>query len=95
MPGVDPSYFKVTFENNLTSSKELNLNIERDEKILDQLGSDLQMRLNAKNGIKNFKLFVIDNDEGNVVERTYKTLGVEMVQTDFGNLNALKLVQLH
>ena len=54
MPGVDPSYFKVTFENNLTSSKELNLNIERDEKILDQLGSDLQMRLNAKNGIKNF-----------------------------------------
>ena len=58
MPGVNPSYFKVKFENNLTSSKELNLRIERDKKILDQLGSDLQMRLNAKNGIKNFKLLL-------------------------------------
>ena len=91
VPGVDPSYFKVTFENNLTSSKELNLNIERDEKILDQLGSDLQMRLNAKNGIKNFKLFVIDNDEGNIVERTYKTQGNENIKTDFGTFECIKI----
>ena len=91
VPGVDPSYFKVTFENNLTSSKELNLNIERDEKILDQLGSDLQMRLNAKNGIKNFKLFVIDNDEGNIVERTYETEGNENIKTDFGTFECIKI----
>ena len=91
VPGVDPSYFKVTFENNLTSSKELNLNIERDEKILDQLGSDLQMRLNAKNGIKNFKLFVIDNDEGNIVERTYETQGNENIKTDFGTFECIKI----
>ena len=91
VPGVDPNYFKVTFDNNLTRSKELNLNIERDEKILDQLGSDLQMRVNAKNGVKDFKLSVIDNDEGNVVERTYKTLDVEMVQTDFGEFECIKI----
>ena len=91
VPGVDPSYFKVAFENNLTSSKELNLNIERDEKILDQLGSDLQMRLNAKNGIKNFKLFVIDNDEGNIVERTYETQGNENIKTDFGTFECIKI----
>tara|TARA_B100000965_G_scaffold206303_1_gene172231 strand:- start:74 stop:754 length:681 start_codon:yes stop_codon:yes gene_type:complete len=91
VPGADPSYFKVTFENNLTSSKELNLNIERDEKILDQLGSDLQMRLNAKNGIKNFKLFVIDNDEGNIVERTYETQGNEKIKTDFGTFDCIKI----
>ena len=91
VPGVNPSYFKVKFENNLTSSEELNIRIEGDKKILDQLGSDLQMRVNAKNGIKDFKLSVIDNDEGNVVERTYKTLGVEMVQTDFGEFECIKI----
>ena len=91
MPGVSPSYFKVKFEKNLTSSEELNIRIEGDKKILDQLGSDLQMRVNAKNGIKDFKLSVIDNDEGNVVERTYKTLGVEMVQTDFGEFECIKI----
>jgi hypothetical protein len=91
VPGVSPSYFKVKFEKNLTSSEELNIRIEGDKKILDQLGSDLQMRVNAKNGIKDFKLSVIDNDEGNVVERTYKTLGVEMVQTDFGEFECIKI----
>ena len=91
VPGVDPSYFKVTFENNRTSSKELNLNIERDEKILDQLGSDLQMRLNAKNGIKSFKLFVIDNDEGDIVERTYETQGNKNIKTDFGTFECIKI----
>jgi len=91
VPGVNPSYFKVKFENNLTSSEELNIRIEGDKKILDQLGSDLQMRVNAKNGVKDFKLSVIDNDEGNVVERTYKTLDVEMVQTDFGEFECIKI----
>ena len=91
VPGVDPSYFKVTFENNLTSSKELNFNIERDEKILDQLGSDLQMRLNAKNGIRNFKLLVIDNDEGNIVERNYEIQGNENIKTDFGTFDCIKV----
>ena len=50
MPGVSPSYFKVKFEKNLTSSEELNIRIEGDKKILDQLGNDLQMRVNAKMG---------------------------------------------
>ena len=91
VPGVNPSYFKVKFENNLTSSEELNIRIEGDKKILDQLGSDLQMRLNAKNGIKNFKLFVIDNDEGNIVERTYETQGNENIKTDFGTFECIKI----
>jgi len=91
VPGANPNYFKVKFENNLTSSEELNIRIEGDKKILDQLGSDLQMRVNAKNEVKDFKLFVIDNDEGNVVERTYKTLGIEIVQTDFGKFECIKI----
>ena len=47
--------------------------------------------LNAKKGIKDFKLLVIDNDKGDVVERTYKTLGVEMVETDFGEFECIKI----
>ena len=91
VPGQDIRYFKVNFENNVMASQELNFSVERDEKILDQLGSDLQMRLNAKKGIKDFKLLVIDNDKGDVVERTYKTLGVEMVETDFGEFECIKI----
>ena len=91
VPGADPSYFKVQFENNLTTSKELNFRIEENRPILDQLGSDLQMRLNAKNGINNFKLFVIDNDEGNIVERTYETQGNENIKTDFGTFECIKI----
>ena len=49
------------------------------------------MRINAKNDIKNFKLLVIDNDEGDVVERSYKTLGTEIVQTDFGSFECIKI----
>ena len=49
------------------------------------------MRLNAKNGIKNFKLFVIDNDEGNIEERTYETQGNENIKTDFGAFECIKI----
>ena len=91
VPGVNPSYFKVRFKNNSATSKELNLNIKRDKKILDQLGSDLQMRFNAKNGIKDFKLLVIDNDEGDVVERNYKTLGTKLIKTNFGQYECIEI----
>lgn len=91
VPGVNPSYFKVRFKDNSATSKELNLNIKREKKILDQLGSDLQMRLNAKNGIKNFNLLVIDNDEGDVVERKYRTLGNKLIKTNFGQYECIEI----
>ena len=91
IPGADPSYFKVNFENNLMTSEELNFSIKSDEKILDQLGSDLQMRINAKKGIKNFQLLVIDNDKGDVVKRTYETLDYEKVKTNFGEFECIKI----
>ena len=91
VPGVSPKYFKVIFESNLVSSKELNLEVKIEEDILDQLGSDLQMRLNIKNGIDNFSLLVLDNDKGNIVKREYMVLGDEIVETNFGNFNCIKV----
>ena len=49
------------------------------------------MRLNAKNGIKNFKLLVIDNDEGDIVERTYETQGNKNIKTDFSTFECIKI----
>ena len=49
------------------------------------------MRFNAKNGIKDFKLLVIDNDEGDVVERNYKTLGTKLIKTNFGQYECIEI----
>ena len=57
----------------------------------DQLGSDVQMRINAKNGIENYTLNVIDNDKGNIVKRLYQTLGNEVVKTNFGSFDTIKV----
>ena len=58
---------------------------------MDQLGSDVQMRINAKNGIENYTLNVIDNDKGNIVKRLYQTLGNEVVKTNFGSFDTIKV----
>ena len=91
VPGVDPSFFAVDFSENAAYSKELNFNISGSQPILDQLGSDLQMRVNAKNKIQNFTLEVIDNDKGNVVSRNYVNEGFEEVETSFGVFNCIKI----
>jgi hypothetical protein len=55
--------------------------------VYDQLGSDLQMRLNIKNGIYNFDLNVIDNTKGDIVRRSYSYVGDELLNTSFGTFN--------
>ncbi|GIR03310.1 MAG: hypothetical protein CM15mP12_8410 [Gammaproteobacteria bacterium] len=49
------------------------------------------MRINAKNGIENYTLNVIDNDKGNIVKRLYQTLGNEVVKTNFGSFDTIKV----
>ena len=61
--------------------------------MLDQLGSDLQMRLNVKNGVDNFFLNVITNTEGKIVEREYKVVGERLLKRNLEILIALKLKQ--
>lgn len=91
VPGDHPKSFKVEFSENQVSSEELNFSIEKNERILDQLGSDVQMRINAKNGIENYSLNVIDNDKGNIVKRLYQTLGNDVVKTNFGSFDTIKV----
>ena len=91
VPGDHPNSFKVEFSENQVSSEELNFSIEKNERILDHLGSDVQMRINAQNGIENYSLNVIDNDKGNIVKRLYQTLGNEVVKTNVGSFDTIKV----
>ena len=91
IPGVNPSFFAVNFSDMGVVSEELEFNITKQNKILDQLGSDLQMRLNIKNNIAKFSFDVIDNDKGNVVTRTYAVDGSETIKTSFGEFNCVKV----
>ena len=84
-------FFAVDFSDTGVVSEELDFNITKEDKILDQLGSDLQMRLNIKNNITKFSFDVIDNDKGNVVTRTYAVDGSETIKTSFGEFNCVKV----
>ena len=91
VPGDHPKLFTVVFSEGFITSKELNFSIETNDRILDQLGSDLQMRINAKKGIGSYDLNVINNDKGNVVERKYQVLGNEVIETPFGSYETIKV----
>ena len=91
VPGDHPKAFKVKFSGDQISSEELNFLIKRKDRILDQLGSDVQMRINAKNGVERYSLNVIDNDKGNIVSRLYQTIGSEVVETSFGSFDTIKV----
>ena len=41
--------------------------------------------------IENYTLNVIDNDKGNIVKRLYQTLGNEVVKTNFGSFDTIKV----
>lgn len=91
VPGDHPKLFTVVFSEGFITSKELDFSIETNDRILDQLGSDLQMRINAKKGIGSYYLNVINNDKGNVVERKYQVLGNEFIETPFGSYETIKV----
>jgi hypothetical protein len=84
VPGDHPKFFKVSFVQDKIESDELGFDLDVKDKVYDQLGSDLQMRLNIKNGIYNFDLNVIDNTKGDIVRRSYGYVGDKLLNTPFG-----------
>ena len=91
VPGSKEKSFEVSFLDNRIESQELGFSLLNQENVLDQLGSDLQMRINVKNGVDNFFLNVITNTEGKIVEREYKVVGEEVIKKKFGNINCIKV----
>ena len=91
VPGSKEKSFVVSFLDNRIESQELGFSFLNEKNVLDQLGSDLQMRLNIKNGVDNFFLDVITNAEGKIVKREYKVIGEEIIEKKFGNINCIKV----
>ena len=91
VPGSKEKSFVVSFLDNRIESQELGFSFLNKKNVLDQLGSDLQMRLNIKNGVDNFFLDVITNAEGKIVKREYKVIGEEIIEKKFGNINCIKV----
>lgn len=91
VPGSKEKSFVVSFLDNRIESQELGFSFLNEKNVLDQLGSDLQMRLNIKNGVDNFFLDVITNAEGKIVKREYKVIGEEIIEKKFGNIKCIKV----
>jgi hypothetical protein len=89
VPGSKEKSFEVSFLENRIESKDLAFSFLNKENVLDQLGSDLQMRLNVKNGVDNFFLNVITNTEGKIAKRQYEVIGEEIIEKKFGNINCI------
>ena len=87
----EPKKFSANFSKNIIESKELN-NIELDSLVLEQLASDVQVRLNAKYGVKNYALNIFDNAKGEVVSKNYQELDNEVVETSFGEIETIVVV---
>ena len=56
----EPKKFSANFSQNMIASKELE-NIELDRFVLEQLASDVQVRINAKYGVTDYVLNIFDN----------------------------------
>ena len=84
----DPKKFSATFNENMIYSNELK-EVEHTTMVLEQLASDVQVRINAKNSLKNYKLSIFDNTKGEVVEKNYNQIGTEIVKTPFGDVETI------
>ena len=82
----EPKKFSANFSQNIIESKEFN-NIELNSLVLEQLASDVQVRINAKYGVKNYAL-----NKGEVVSKNYQELENEVVKTSFGEIETIVVV---
>ena len=80
-----------SFSKNLINSKELG-DFEHTGSVLEQLSSDVQVRLNAKYGVKNYQLNIFDNTKAEVVSKNYRQLENEVVSTNFGDIETIVVV---
>ena len=84
----EPKKFSANFSQNMIASKELE-NIELDRFVLEQLASDVQVRINAKYGVTDYALNIFDNTKGEVVSKNYRQLDSEIVETSFGAIETI------
>ena len=86
-----PKKFKASFSKNGINSQELG-NFEFTGSVLEQLSSDVQVRLNAKYGVKSYQLKIFDNTKAKVVTKNYQQLENEIVSTSFGDIETLVVI---
>ena len=87
----EPKKFSANFSQNTIASKELE-NIELERFVLEQLASDVQVRINAKYGVTDYALNIFDNTKGEVVSKNYQQLNNEVVKTSFGDIETIVVV---
>ncbi len=86
-----PKKFEVFFSKNDINSKELG-DLEFTGQVLEQLSSDVQVRLNAKYGKKEYQLNIFDNTKAKIVSKKYRQLENEIVSTNFGEFETIVVV---
>ena len=86
-----PKKFKASFSKNSINSQELG-NFEFTGSVLEQLSSDVQVRLNAKYGVKSYQLKIFDNTKAKVVTKNYRQLDSEIVSTSFGDIETIVVI---
>ena len=86
-----PKKFKASFSKNGINSQELG-NFEFTGSVLEQLSSDVQVRLNAKYGVKSYQLKIFDNTKAKVVTKNYQQLDSEIVSTSFGDIETIVII---
>ena len=86
-----PKKFKATFSKNGINSQELG-NFEFTGSVLEQLSSDVQVRLNAKYGVKSYQLNIFDNTKAKVITKNYQQLENEIVSTNFGDIETIVVI---
>ena len=86
-----PKKFKVAFSKNIINSQELG-NFEFDDAVLEQLSSDVQVRLNAKYGLRNYQLRIFDNTKAKIITKNYRQLESEIVTTSFGDIETIVVI---
>ena len=52
----------------------------------------MQVRLNAKYGLKNYQLSIFDNTKAKIISKNYRQLENEIVSTNFGNIDTIVVV---
>ena len=87
----NPKKFKASFSKNSINSQELG-NFEFTGSVLEQLSSDVQVRLNAKYGVKSYQLKIFDNTKAKVVTKNYQQLDSEIVSTSFGDIETIVVI---
>ena len=86
-----PKKFKASFSKNGINAQELG-NFKFTGSVLEQLSSDVQVRLNAKYGVKSYQLKIFDNTKAKVVTKDYRQLENEIVSTSFGDIETIVVI---